>query len=351
MAGTRSRLAILLLLATGNRASLGDVHEGVEKFPSGEAKVSLEYFRPAAPGKFPAVFLLHGSGGLDPGTAYVFREIGRDLASQGYVVLIPHYFERTGHHAGEALKDNEFPSMIESVHDAIEFAVANAPVDSDRIGMIGYSMGAYIALVRSSRDPRIKAIVAVSAHLPVEWKSKFPALLILLGSGDRNTPPARLKQFEAIMKERQVPYGTHVYRGIAHNFDIPTWDDASRRAATFFNKFLKETKARRSTRSRTSTKANAPSAKAKIATAPKAGAARLKTGDASTNSQSPQPKPSDAQPKPAGPQPIFIDARPTAAIAQPKAGGTPTKPADSSTDRTRVDPPAGDQRDTSPPRS
>ena len=192
-----------------------------------------------AQGTFPAVFLLHGSGGLDPGTAYVFREIGRELAQQGYVALIPHYFERTGHEPGQPLSTKDVVAMFESVQDAIEFAIANAPIDADRIGMIGYSMGAHIAFFRSSRDPRIKAIVAVSADLPVESRSKFPALLILLGSGDRNTPPARLKQFEAILEERQVPYGSHVYRGIGHNFDIPTWDDASRRATTFFNKFLK----------------------------------------------------------------------------------------------------------------
>jgi dienelactone hydrolase len=130
---------ILLLVLLSNRATPADVHEGVERFTSGDAKVSLDYFRPAAPGKFPAVFLLHGSGGLDPGTAYVFREIGRDLAGQGYVVLIPHYFERAGHEAGQPFKDKAIMSMYDSVQDAVDFAVANAPIDSDRIGMVGYS--------------------------------------------------------------------------------------------------------------------------------------------------------------------------------------------------------------------
>jgi len=342
----------------GNRAAFADVHEGVGRFPSGEAKVSLEYFTPAAPGSFPAVFLLHGSGGLDPGTAYVFREIGRDLANQGYVVLIPHYFERTGHEPGQPFKDNEIPAMVEAVEDAIDFAVANAPVDADRIGMIGYSMGAYIAFFRSARDPRIKAIVAVSGHLPVESKSKFPPLLILQGSGDRNTPPARLKQFEAILKERQIPYGTHVYRGIAHNFDIPTWDDASRRAATFFNKFLKEPNARRSTRNRAPKKANAPSEKPKIAAAPKAGEEQPKAGEAQTKGGRAQSKAGDVQPKLGGPQPIAVDARPIAGDAQPKAGGAQpkaggaaTKAGESNTKRSTVDQPAGDQKDASPPRS
>jgi dienelactone hydrolase len=236
------------LLVLANRPAIAGVREGIERFPSDDAKVSLEYFRPTASGKFPAVFLLHGSGGLDPGTHYVFREIGRDLADQGYVVLIPHFFERTGHEAGQPFKDKEVDSMFESIEDAIDFAVANAPIDPDRIGLLGYSMGANAAYFCNFRNPRIKAIVAVSAYLPIESKAKLPPMLILLGSGDHNTSPARLKQFEAVMKERQIPYGSHVYRGIGHNFDIPTWDDASRRAATFFNKILKAPKPKQAAR-------------------------------------------------------------------------------------------------------
>ncbi len=63
-------------------------------------------------------------------------------------------FERTGHQAGQPFKDNEIPAMVESVQDAIEFAIANAPVDPDRIGMIGYSMGAYIAFFGDDANRR-----------------------------------------------------------------------------------------------------------------------------------------------------------------------------------------------------
>src|SRR5262249_36145468 len=73
----RPSLLALLILLPASRAG-ADVQEAVEHYRSGEAQVTIECFAPAARGKFPAVLLLHGSGGLDPGTAYVFREIGRD---------------------------------------------------------------------------------------------------------------------------------------------------------------------------------------------------------------------------------------------------------------------------------
>src|SRR5262245_36653778 len=145
-----------------------DVREAIHHYRSGDREVTIECFLPLARGSFPTILLLHGSGGLDPGTAYVFRAIGRDLAERGYVALIPHYFEGTGHLVGRPFQGKELAVFIEAAKDAIEFAVASGPVDDDRIGLIGYSMGAYIAFSWGARDPRIKAIVSCSGSLPVE---------------------------------------------------------------------------------------------------------------------------------------------------------------------------------------
>jgi carboxymethylenebutenolidase len=221
------------------------VHESVHQYRSGEANVTVECFSPAAEGKFPAVLLLHGSGGLEQSTGDVFREFARGLSSEGFVVLIPHYFETTAHVAGKPFGPKEIPAYLESVHDAIEFAVASGVVDPDRIGVVGWSLGAYIAFYRSTKDPRIKAMVSLSGSLPVEWKAKFPPVLILQGSKDKSSPPQRLKDFQEKLKAANSPFETHVYRGVGHNLDLPTWDDVSRRTAVFFNKYLKPQPPRR----------------------------------------------------------------------------------------------------------
>jgi dienelactone hydrolase len=230
-------LAIVLLWPAGR--ARGDVREGVEHYRSGEATVTMEWFAPAALGKFPAVVLLHGSGGLEPGTAAVFRAVARDLAECGYAVMIPHYFERTGHSIGEAFRSGEIMSFVEAVADGIEFGVASGIVDPDRIGMIGYSMGAYIAFFRGARDPRIKAVVSVSGSLPVESQSKFPPVLILQGSNDRTNPVSRIKAFQEVLKTKGIPSASHVYRGLGHNFDVERWEDAALRAAAFFDRHMR----------------------------------------------------------------------------------------------------------------
>jgi carboxymethylenebutenolidase len=228
------------------------VQESVHQYQSGETRVTVECFKPAAEGKFPAVLLLHGSGGLEQSTGDLFREFARGLSSEGYVVLIPHYFERTAHVIGKPFGDKDIAAYLEAVDHAIEFAVASGVVNSERIGVVGWSLGSHLAFFRSSRDPRIKAIVSISGYLPVESKSKFPPVLILQGSKDKSSPTQRLKDFQEKLKGENSPVETHVYRGVGHNLDLPTWDDVIRRTAVFFNKYLKK-QARRRTKGKAKT--------------------------------------------------------------------------------------------------
>lgn len=156
------------------------------------------------------------------------------------MALVPHYFEKTGHVIGKPFRDDEIKLYLEMLNDGIDFAATSKIVDPEQIGVVGYSMGAVLSFVRSFKDPRIKAIVSCSGPLLVESKAKFPPILILQGSKDKGNPAERLKAFEAKLKADGTPYATHIYRGMGHNFDIPAWDDASRRIVSFFNRHLKK---------------------------------------------------------------------------------------------------------------
>ncbi|MGP0064379.1 MAG: dienelactone hydrolase family protein [Isosphaeraceae bacterium] len=224
------------------RVEADGVQEGIERYESGDARVTVEWFAPAVPGKFPAILLLHGSGGLDPGTAQVFRAIGRDFSERGYVVLIPHYFEKTNHTVGQPLQPKELQAFMESVEDAIKFGVASGIVVEDRIGIVGYSMGAHFAFSRAPKDPRIRAIVSCAGSLPVQSRSKFPPVLILQGARDRSNPLANVKKFQEVLKENDTPSANHIYKGMGHNFDVERWEDAAGRAAAFFEKHLRSTR-------------------------------------------------------------------------------------------------------------
>ena len=72
-------------------AQAGVVEKDVDiKTPDGTADAALFY--PQGKGKWPAVLIWTDIGGLRP----VFRDMGKRLAAQGYVVLVPNPFYRKG---------------------------------------------------------------------------------------------------------------------------------------------------------------------------------------------------------------------------------------------------------------
>ena len=236
-----SRVAMLITISLGlTGLAHGQVRDSVIKYSSGQKLVTIECFVPNAPGKHPAVLLLHGSGGLEQATGAIFREFASTLADRGYVALIPHYFEKTDHVIGKPLQGEDYRAVLDSLKDAIEFAATQPEVDANRFAIIGYSMGSNLAMVTAARDPRVKAIVSVSgSYPPIKPSKKLPPLLILHGSKDKSTPVEYVKKYQEGLKEQEMPHAVHIYNGMGHNFDNVRFEDVARRSAAFFDRYLK----------------------------------------------------------------------------------------------------------------
>jgi len=223
---------LIVLLAASPAFALAGVRETVKEFESGKNRITVDCFAPTAKGTFPLVLLLHGSGGLQGFTHDGFKAVARNLASKGYVTLIPHLFDHEG--GEEQYKD--------VVKDTIAFAIESGVVDEERIGIIGLSMGAYLAMTQADADPRVKAIVSVSGSAPTELPPRFPPTLILHGSHDEITPVSNVKKAEVLFKEKKIPCEVHIYARTGHNLDVPKFLDAGRRSGVFFDKYLKPAK-------------------------------------------------------------------------------------------------------------
>jgi dienelactone hydrolase len=225
--------SILIVLLSVAGASVAGVRESVEQFDSGGWPITVDCFAPTARGKHPLVLLLHGSGGLEQATGEVFQGIARKMAARGYVVLIPHYFDRKG---GPT-------EWLEVVGDAIAFGggggVEGGGVDRERIGLFGFSMGASLAFHRASRDPKVKAVVSVSGLVPLDPGAKLPPVLLLSGSQDRGVSRSEINKAEAEMKARNIPCLVYIYPHLGHNLSIPRFFDAGKRATVFYDKYVK----------------------------------------------------------------------------------------------------------------
>src|SRR5262249_46866347 len=136
-------------------------------FESGGKKIRVERFEPARPGKFPAVVFLYGVDGLHKDNEKAFRGAARIAASRGFVVLLVHYHDRTGTglkdapalmqlfqerlrnpevggKEQQALRKN-FDAWEATVQDAVKHARNHVKVDPDRVALVGYSLGGFLA--------------------------------------------------------------------------------------------------------------------------------------------------------------------------------------------------------------
>src|SRR5689334_987716 len=118
-----------------------DVRTAHASFESGGRSVTIRQFLPTAPGRYPAVLALHGSGGLREGWS---DQPSRLMAGQGYSVFLVHYFERTGTiGADRDATQRFFPDWMRAIGDAITFAMQHDTVDPTRVALLGFSLGAY----------------------------------------------------------------------------------------------------------------------------------------------------------------------------------------------------------------
>jgi dienelactone hydrolase len=232
---------ILPLGLAGPPSARAGVAESTVSYESQGKAIAVDRFGPDGPGKHPAVLLIHGAGGLTGGV--VFREYARLLAQRGYVAHVVHYFDRTGDEVAKLPSSlRNFSAWRAAVSDAISHAAAQPNVDPSRIGLVGFSLGAYLSLSLAADDPRVTAVVDYFGGLPAilgRDVKAMPPVLILHGEQDRVVPVQAARELERMLKEKGRPYEIHIYPDQGHGFRGDDSQDAFRRTVAFLDKHLK----------------------------------------------------------------------------------------------------------------
>lgn len=205
----------------------------------GDQKLPVELFAPAGTGRHPVVCALHGSGGLNDTGAL---RVGELLAHQGFCVVVPHYFAATGTRWAEAPTIwREFPTWMRAVSHCLDFAAGLPNADRGRIGLIGFSLGAYLALALGTQQPRVKAIVdffgGLTEHF-VKGLIQMPPVLILHGEADVVVPVSEAHKLAHTLQERGIPYEMKIYKQAGHGFHGFDMMDAGQRTYCFLKKHL-----------------------------------------------------------------------------------------------------------------
>jgi len=209
-------------------------------FTSGGKSIAYDAFVGGVSGqRYPTIISLYGSGGDHAGMA----EPASVFAEHGFAVFVLHYFDRTGH---EEVNDKptilrNFPAWGKTVWDAISHFEKQPEVDPARIGLLGFSLGAYLALSVAAVDPRVQAVVEFYGGLPKEMKFFMRRLcptLILHGEADSTIPVQEAYDLRDLLEKKQIPYEMQIYPGIGHGFPGDTWQDGRQRTLAFFQKYL-----------------------------------------------------------------------------------------------------------------
>jgi len=215
------------------------ITESQSTFDSGGKSIRMDCFVPSSNGdRFPAVISLHGSGGGYAGMS----EPARLLAQQGFAVYILHYFDRTGTtFADKQTIFKNFPIWIKTLWDAVSYVEKQPQVDTERIGLMGFSLGAYLSLSAAAIDKRVRAVVEFFGGLPKEMKlfmRRLCPVLILHGDADPTVPVEEAYHLKQVLEKKGIPYEMQIYPGAGHGFSGDVWRDAGLRSYAFLKKYL-----------------------------------------------------------------------------------------------------------------
>ena len=186
---------------------------------------------PPGSGPFAGVLIAHEGPGLDD----VMRDRANQLAKLGYCAFALDYH-------GDALpfadRDAMMARLTSLISDsdrtrslanaALEILLTQAPVDPERVAIIGYCFGGTVGLELGRAGADVKAIVGFHPGLnntrPSDSNNITGKVLMCIGDADPLIDVTQRHAFEAEMRATEVDWQLHLYAGVQHSFTHPHAD-------------------------------------------------------------------------------------------------------------------------------
>lgn len=185
---------------------------------------------PQGKGPFPAVLLLHASGGVEK----VDDEWATTLKRKGYVVYIIDSFAPRGYKDRKSIGwDKAIAAQLSDIAPAYHYLSTLPNVDASRIGLLGFSMGGYDTLRAMQKSgegtiPELNALhfkaaasfYGVCKLISPEAKFKSPVKIFIGKKDDRATASA-CETLVNKSKSNGESFFITAYPNAQHGFDNP----------------------------------------------------------------------------------------------------------------------------------
>ena len=220
---------------------------------SGRDNLAVSRHAAATAGKRPAVIALHGSRGIEL-RARAYERYVEALTAKGIDAYLLRYMtpadtaaltsKSSTHESRDAYYAARFDGWADTVSATVT-AIQGRPESSGHLGLLGFSLGGYIAADAAARDMRITALAVLYGGMPDAMVGKvkhLPPLIELHGEEDRNVPIAKGRELVQLGKAAGAEAEFVPYPGKAHGFDFsdtdPATPDAIERVTRFFQRKL-----------------------------------------------------------------------------------------------------------------
>jgi dienelactone hydrolase len=171
---------------------------------------------PAAPmtsgKKYPVIFLIHGNAGLVAPFDDQIHGFAKDLADLGYLTVVPEYYN-TKHppNLGDTSPHDQTLADVVSVINSTRH-----DVDLDRLGLIGFSLGAATAMTYIASKPQgtVKVLADFFGFITPTIKhevAKFPPTIILHNGDDKIVDISYSNELNTLLENANIEHQFEVY--------------------------------------------------------------------------------------------------------------------------------------------
>lgn len=182
----------------------------------------MDVYRPQGALDRPAVIVVNGSSGVHSRIRNTATEYAKALAEQGLYAFVVHYFDST--HtiiASRSSENRHYFTWVGVLRDAVTWVSRFPGVDSTSIGMMGHSLGAFLAVGAAATDPRVRRIVLFGGALEPFLEGgigRMPPALLCHGDKDDEVPLSDAQHLVDVLKKQDDGVDLIVYPGEGHTF-------------------------------------------------------------------------------------------------------------------------------------